>query len=164
MSTSWKPAGQSTDFTSDFPALLQTFFTGANGWNDTTGVVAEADIKFGTDWWDENGDYQIHFRDTREAEPIPFNGWARWEHHVFVDIHVFVRRVTEDRPDQLFQIKREIKRIVGQGFDDVGSGIQTVRWAPGGGLQDITDKTNDTTTWHLVGTLECFFHMVNTSG
>lgn len=162
MSTSWKPAGQSADFSSDITDLLKTLFTGANGWNDTTGVVAEADIVFGTDWWNGYKDYHIHFRDSRYTTEPATNDWKRFNVHAFCDIHVFVRRVTEDRPSQLFNISREIRRIIGQNVQGI-TGISYVRWAPGGDLVDVTNQTNDTTTWHLRGTIELFYQQVNTA-
>lgn len=160
MSSTWKPAGQSTDFSSDLTDLVKTELT--DNWNDSTGVVAEADIKFGTDWWDGYGEYQIHVRDPRyEMEPAS-NDWRRFNVHGFVDIHVFVRKASESRPSQLFDLRREIQRIVGQNVQGI-TGTSYMRWAPGGGLVDVTDQTHDTTTWHLRGTVEVYYQMVNTA-
>lgn len=143
--------------------MIKSLLTGVNGWNDTTGVVAEADIVFGTDWWNGYGDYQIHVTDPRVdgGEPAS-NDWRRFHTFAYADIHVFVRSLSESRPDALFQIERELNRIIGQNVQGI-TGTSYLRWAPGGGLAEVPEEDSQSNVWHLKGTVMLYWHQVNSS-
>lgn len=155
----WFPAGQTRDFEHDVPTLLKDLFY--NYW--AIGDPAKENIKFGTTWWDNTVPYQIHFTDSKETIEKAELGWKRDEVHNFVDIHAFVRKVTAERPAELFHMYREIKRIVQQNKSNVAEGVQWIRWAPVRELREIRAESDVDEAWHMTGTIECFYHMVDTS-
>lgn len=160
MSSTFKPAGQSDDFSNDPATLVKTELT--DNWNDTTGVVAESDIKFGQDWYDGQGDYQIHVTDVRYDIAPASNDWKRFHYHAFVDIHIFVRRVSEDQPSQFYNLIREVNRIIGQNVQGV-TGVSFMRWAPAGGLTQVPEPDHQKSVWHARGTVELYWHQVSTA-
>lgn len=151
-------AGTGADFTSDITTIVKDLIY--NNWSDSTAQINREDIVFGTDWWDGYGDFQIHFRNARDVEEPANIGWSYRQTHTFMECHVFVRANSEDRTDQLFRIKREIKRILIENGTSPGSGLAYVRIATGRDFADVTVPDHTATVWHLVATLETLYHMV----
>lgn len=157
MST-WIVAGQATDLTSDVEDLVLALLNSVTNWVETDPAFAA--VVFGTDWWDDYGDYQVHCKHNSTRSSVAANGWRRFSYHSFVDIHIFCRRTTEDKPTQLGKMQRQIEKIIGQNVGNVGQGIQGLKlndWTP------AHDPDNLATTWHVVGTVELIYHKVNTA-
>jgi hypothetical protein len=154
---SYLPAGQPSDFTKDITVLLQEFLQLHYGISDPP----KEHVKFGTTWYNGLEDYQIHLANPRYDIRQADLGWKRQEFNVYVDLHIFAKRTSEFRPSQFHSMQREILRIVQQKRTLVGQGVQFVKWARD--LREITPRDVHDETWHMVGTLHCFYHMVDLS-
>ena len=132
MST-WHVVGLAGDHASSPQVLVMNYFT--SNWALTTPLTA-VQMRFSTGWYDEQADFQIHFR--RNNDPVERRKTlgSAYIHAVddFVNLHFFARQLTSStetgnsEPPELDQMYREAQRIIGQGTTglQVSQGIRSM--------------------------------------
>lgn len=154
----WVLAGVSPNTT--LPSVEEKLFDFIkNNWLETQPAVSE--IKFGRDWWDDYGDFQIHIRHMVTTAPkiLEALGGRLKGYITSLDIHMFTRVLSEQQDfPALENMNKEVDRIL-----NVAKNTQ-VRISPGMLISDVTDMrslpedTNIVNVWHdMVGVQVTYF-------
>lgn len=157
MST-WKISGQSSDFTSDPEDLIEALLNNGTNWTETT--PARSSIKFGNDWWDGYGSFQIHVIKGRYQRVPQTNDWKKYRYNQQIEIHVFARRNGANKPAEWGNMERQIEKIISQNKTGIGQGISVGSIT---GFEDMGANDNQKSTWHSMMTCEILYFKVDTS-
>lgn len=153
MVSRWILSGVGSELTADIEDLISSFLQ--TKWAETNPV--KTDIKFGDDWWDDNGDFQIHCNETITKPTRIANGGQFALYETLVDIHIFCRRLGEMQTDpQLGNMQREIMRIMHLFPTQVAAGMLSVTIKE---IRDIPEPTNIRTVWHSLITVSVIYSM-----
>lgn len=156
--SSWIVTGQASDFTSDIEDLVEALLDDSDNWVETD--PAYASVKFGNDTWDGNKDYQVHVTRGRYTREPQNNAWNMYRYHHDVEVHVFCRRVVENKPDQWGKMERQIEKIISQNKTAFGQGITVGSIS---GFEVPANDSNLKTRWHSMMTVSLLYHKVDTS-
>jgi hypothetical protein len=154
----WVVAGTSSDLSQDVEDYVRDLIK--NNWSLMSPDPAASEITFGTDWWSDYGDYQIHCKHLVTLTGPQNNGWSMRQYLSTINIHVFVRKNSEDKPTQLGVISREIERILAMNPTTVGAGISNIKLVR---AEDVPDNEPSRQVWHRIMQAELQYWKVRTS-
>src|SRR5687767_3178092 len=112
------------------------------------------DVKFSEDWPDGSSDFQISI--------IPFEtdiqlGATKllFDESKLVEIHIYVRALSEDEPDEVGDIQKELERILTENPRAlIGSGISLIQPLS---FRQIFDSDNTKTMWHYCYDVQMYY-------
>ena len=87
-------------------------------------------------------------------------GWTYMRNDMFVNIHIFVKQLTEYHPEKLPNMEKEIKRILSDNKLGLRSSGISYIWPSN--FQEIMDSRSGSTTtkWHSVMGIRVVFRQV----
>lgn len=130
-----------------------------DSWTETNPPVNDLNefknINFNHDWNDNAHDINVSVILNTDVMGFASLGATSWDHGMFIEIHIFVRELSEDYPDVMGNIEKEISRILYsniRGFK--GHGISLV--LPNS-FRRIDEEDNTSTVWHSMMSLQIVF-------
>ena len=157
----WHVTGLAGDHTQDVQVSVRDFIVA--GWS-LTGPLAVGNIQFDTGWYDNQWQFQVHFRHDYFPQEDPKTIGSNYIHRYtdWVNIHVFVEMQQDNtEPEELGKIYREIERIVGSNVTGLQAtqGFSFMRFSQP--LHNLRIDMNEETHFHGFGTLFIRYHKVN---
>src|SRR6185503_14923220 len=157
----WHVTGLAGDHTQDANVSVMNYI--AANWGLSAPLTA-GNIHFDTGWWDQQWQFQVHFRHDYLPTETPKTIGKNYIHKYddFVNVHVFVQMQQDDtEPVELGQIYREIERIVGTDVTGLqaSQGFSYLRFTQP--IHTLPVDMNEETFFHGFGTIAIRYHKVN---
>lgn len=129
-------------------------------WSESNPPIG--DVYFDFDWDNDFGEFRVTLRNvvtTMDPENI---GWTYMRNDMFVNIHIFVKQLTELHPAKAANMEKEIKRILSDNKTALQSSGISYIWPSN--FQEIMDSRSGSTTtkWHSVMGIRVVYRQVET--
>ena len=112
------------------------------------------DIKFTNDWPDDSADYIISVIPLQSFTEFASNSLIFDEDTLF-EVHIFVRKISEEEPEEIGLIEKEIERIIQQNPTVLlGEGINLVQILD---FREESSKDSSVNRWHYIFDVECVY-------
>lgn len=132
-------------------------------WTETSPALDDGTrltgVTFNFDWFDDLGEFQgsfIHPYTSSDPENI---GWTYMYNEMTIDIHLWVKQLTEEHPAMCGRLVKEIERIL----DDNKTALYTsdgISLILHTGFGEIPEEDNTSTLWHSVMNVVVIFRRV----
>lgn len=109
-------------------------------------------VHFNTDWYDNAHDYVISVLLNADIMGAAALGNKAWDHSLFIEIHTFCRELSEQYPETMTNLNKEVSRIISTsvgGFPAFGiSLIVPINF------KRIDEEDNTSTIFHSMMTIQ----------
>lgn len=113
-----------------------------------------SDIKFTNDWPDDSADFIISVIPLQSLTEFASNSLIFDDNSIF-EVHIFVRRISEEEPEEIGLIEKEIERIIQQNPTAlVGEGVALVQILD---FREEGEKDSSVNRWHFIMDLEAVY-------
>lgn len=120
-----------------------------DSWTETNppvnSLVEFDNIHFNTDWYDGAWEFEVSVVHNTSLRGYAALGNDASEYSMFVDVHVFVKQLTEEHPLIAINIEKEIMRILLTNVTSFGNGISVVMPTE---FISLPEEDNTSTIWH----------------
>src|SRR5574339_413607 len=98
-----------------------------SSWSETNPPVDSPvdfdNVHFNTDWYDDAYEFEVSVVHNTSIRDFASLGNNAFEHSMFIEIHIFVKQLTEEHPIIANNIEKEILRILMTNVTNLGNGI-----------------------------------------
>lgn len=127
-------------------------------WTETSPPVS--DVYFDNDWDNDYGEFRVTIRNPVTNVDPENIGWTYMRNDMFVNIHIFVKQLTELHPTKAANMEKQIKEIL----EDKKLGLQSsgISYILPSSFQEIPEnrELSTTTKWHSVMTVRLVYRQV----
>ena len=113
-----------------------------------------SNIKFTNDWPDDSADFIIAVVPLQSTTEFASSSLIFDDDTVF-EIHIYVRRISEEEPEEIGLIEKEIERIIQENPTALlGEGINLVQIID---FREEASKDSSTNRWHFIMDIEAIY-------
>jgi len=118
-----------------------------------------SDVRFNFDWWENYGEFLCCIRNVTTFSDPENIGWTFMRNEMVLDVHLWVKQLTEIHPQLANNFQKEIQRILDDNKTALTGGIS---YMVCGGFQEIPEEDATSTLWHSVAPVSIVFRRVET--
>lgn len=114
-----------------------------------------SDIKFTNDWTDDSKDYVISVMHTGTQIELASTK-PMFDHRSIFEVHLFIRKISEDEPEEVGDIEKEVERILIENPTILlnTEGVSLVHILD---FRKVEDQDSGNTRWHYVFDVEMIY-------